>query len=75
MLEKQYVSTRSALSAMKGLSPAKLKRIDAQLNRQNEKLLAEVDQCRANNVHPDTGDQLTSHDIEEMSWLSSDAIF
>ncbi len=45
VLEKQYVSTRSALSGMKGLSPAKLKRIDAQLDRQNEELLAELDQC------------------------------
>jgi hypothetical protein len=75
VLEKQYVSTRSALSGMKELSPAKLKHIDAQLNRQNEELLAELDQCRADNVHPDTGEQLTSHDIEEMPWLSPDAIF
>jgi len=37
MLKKQYVSTRSALSEMKELSPAKLKHINAQLNRQNEK--------------------------------------
>jgi len=45
MLEKQYVSIRSALSEMKELSSVKLKCIDAQLNRQNEKLLAELDQC------------------------------
>lgn len=67
MLKKQYVSIRSALSEMKELSSVKLKHINAQLNRQNEKLFAELDQCRANNVHPNIEEQLTSHDIEEMS--------
>ncbi len=47
---------------MKGLSPAKLKRIDAQLDRQDEQLLAEVDECRERKEHPDTGEQLTSAD-------------
>lgn len=75
MLKKQYVSIRSALSEMKELSSVKLKHINAQLNRQNEKLFAELDQCRANNVHPNIEEQLTSHDIEEMSWLSSNVIF
>lgn len=75
VLEQDYVSTRSALSGMKGLSPAKLKRIDAQLDRQNEQLLVELDQCRENNEHPDTGEQLTEDDIEKMPWLSPDAIF
>lgn len=75
VLEKQYVSTRSALSGMKELSPAKLKHINAQLNRQNEELFAQLDQCRADKVHPETGEQLTSHDIEEMPWLSPDVIF
>ncbi|KAL9127047.1 MAG: hypothetical protein Q9217_004011 [Psora testacea] len=72
--EEEYVSTRSALSGMKGLSPAKLQRIDAQLDRQNEQLLAELDQCREDNEHPDTGKQLTSADIDEMPWLSPDAM-
>lgn len=71
---EEYVSTRSTLSGKKGLSPAKLQRIDAQLDRQNEQLLAELDQCREKNEHPDTGEQLTSADIEEMPWLSPDAI-
>ncbi len=75
MLKKQYVSIRSALSEMKELSSVKLKHINAQLNRQNEKLFAELDQCRANNVHSNIKEQLTSHDIEEMSWLSSNVIF
>ena len=74
VLNTGYVSTRSALSGMKGLSPAKLKRIDAQLDRQNEQLLAELDQCREKNEHPDTGEQLTDDDIEKMPWLSPDAI-
>ncbi len=69
-----YQSTRSALSGMKGLSPAKLRRIDAQLDVQNEQLLAELDQCRENNEHPDTGEQLTNADIKKMPWLSPDVI-
>ena len=72
--EKEFVSTRSALSGMKGLSPSKLSRIDAQLDHQNEQLLAELDHCREKREHPDTGEQLTSRDIEEMPWLSPDAI-
>ena len=71
---EDYISTRSALSGMKGLSPAKLRRIDAQLDRQNEQLLAELDQYREKNEHPDTGEQLASADIERMPWLSLDAI-
>ncbi len=49
---------------MKGLSPAKLKRIDAQLDRQNEQLLAEVNECRERKEHPDTGEQLTIYTCE-----------
>ncbi len=74
VLGTDYVSIRSTLSEMKELSPAKLKRIDAQLNRQNEQLLAELDQCREKNEHPDTEEQLTDDDIVKMSWLSPDAI-
>jgi len=69
-----YQSTRSALSGMKGLSPAILRRIDAQLDVQNEQLLAELDQCQENNEHPDTGEQLTNADIKKMPWLSPDVI-
>ncbi len=69
-----YQSTRSALSGMKGLSPAKLRRIDAQLDVQNEQLLAELDRYRENNEHPDTGEQLTNADIKKMPWLSPDVI-
>ena len=71
---EEYVSTRSALSGMKGLSPAFLSRIDATLDRQNKQLLDELDECREKNQHPDTGKQLTQSDIEEMPWLSPDTI-
>ncbi len=74
VLEENYVSTRSALSGMKGLSPAKLRRVDAQLDIQNEQLLAELDQCRENNEHPDTGEQLTKADIKKMPWLLADVM-
>jgi len=74
VLDEEYISTRTALSGIKGLSPAKLKRIDAQLDVQNEQLLAELDQCREKNEHPDTGEQLTKADIEEMPWLSPEVI-
>lgn len=73
-LGEHYQSTRSALSGMKGLSPAKLRRIDAQLDVQSEQLLAELDQCRENNEHPDTGEQLTEADIKKMPWLAPDVI-
>ena len=71
---QNYVSIRSALSGMKGLSAVKLKRIDVQLDHQNEQLLTELDNCREHNEHPDTDEQLTKADIEEMPWLSPDTI-
>jgi len=74
VLRTDYVSIRSMLSEMKELSSVKLKRIDAQLNRQNEQLLAKLDQCREKNEHSNIGKQLTNDDIERMSWLSSNAI-
>jgi hypothetical protein len=43
VLGTDYISTRSTLSRMKELSPAKLKRINAQLDHQNEQLLAKLD--------------------------------
>jgi len=67
VLRTNYISTRSTLFGMKGLSFVKLKRIDAQLNRQNEQLLAELDQCREKNEHSNIGKQLTDDDIERMS--------
>ncbi len=70
---ESYLSTRTALSGMKGVSPAKLKRIDAALDRQTEMLLEELDQCRENNEHPDTGEKLTNDDIKDMPWLASEA--
>lgn len=42
VLETNYVSTRLTLSRIKEFSFAKLKRIDAQLNRQNKQLLAKL---------------------------------
>ena len=63
--QEDYISTRSALSGMKGLNPTKLKRIDVQLDHQNEQLLMELDNCREQNEHPDTGEQLTKADIED----------
>jgi len=42
VLEQDYVNTRSTLSEIKSLNLAKLKRIDAQLNRQNEQLLVKL---------------------------------
>ena len=72
--DEDYISTRSTLSGMKELSPTKLKRIDVQLNHQNEQLLTELDNCREQNEHPDTEEQLTKADIEEMPWLSPDTI-
>lgn len=36
-------------------------------------MLAELDYCREKREHPDTGEKLTSSDIEEMPWLSPDA--
>ncbi len=75
VLNTDYISIRSTLSEMKELSSVKLKRIDAQLNRQNEQLLAELDQCREKNEHSDIEKQLTNDDIEKMPWLSPDAIF
>ena len=69
-----YVSTKSALLEKRGMSPAKLQRINASLDRQSKKLLAKLDRYRKNEKHPDTGEPLTSTDIEEMPWLSSDAI-
>ena len=42
---------------------------------QNEQLLAELNHCRKNNEHPDIEEQLISAEIEEMLWLSPDAIF
>ncbi len=66
VLNTDYISIRSTLSGMKGLSSVKLKRIDAQLNRQNEQLLAKLDQCREKNEHSDIGEQLTNDDIEKM---------
>lgn len=71
---EDYLSIRSALSRMNELSPAKLKRIDAVLNRQIEMLLKELNQCRENNEHPDTGEKLTDDDIKEMPWLAFEAI-
>ena len=72
--DKNYLSTRSALLSIKGMSRTKLDKIDTKLTRQNEELLAELDNCRENNEHPDTGEKLTSKDIEDMPWLSPDAI-
>jgi hypothetical protein len=69
---KSYITARSTLSGMKGLSPAKLQRIDAEWDRQNAQLLIELDQCRERNEHPDTELQLTNADIEQMPWLSLD---
>lgn len=66
----KFVSPRSKLAGMKGMSPVKLNRLDAQLDSQNEQLRAELDACRENNEHPDTGEQLTNSDIQEMPWLS-----
>ncbi len=42
VLEINYVSTRLTLSRIKEFSFTKLKRIDAQLNRQNKQLLAKL---------------------------------
>ena len=65
-----YIASRSTLSKMKGLSPSKLKRIDGLLDEQNAQLRYELDLCREKNEHPDTGEQLTDADIEQMPWLS-----
>jgi len=54
-------------SEMKELSSVKLKRIDAQLNHQNEQLLAKLDQCREKNEHSNIEKQLTNDDIKKMS--------
>ena len=45
VLEEEYISTRTAIFGTKGLTPAKIKRICAQLDDQNEQLLAELDEC------------------------------
>jgi len=74
VLNTDYVSIRLMLSEMKELSSVKLKCIDAQLDCQNEQLLAELDQCREKNEHSNIEKQLTNDDIEKMSWLSSNAI-
>lgn len=71
---REYVCTRTALSGVKKLSPSLLRRDDAKLDTQNEQLLAELDECRKNNEHPDTGEQLTKAELEEMPWLSPDTI-
>jgi len=55
------------LSEMKELSSVKLKRINAQLNRQNEQLLAKLDQCHKKNEHLNIEEQLMNDDIEKMS--------
>ena len=65
-----YIASRSTLSKLKGLSPSKLQRIDALLDSQNAQLRYELDLCREKNEHPDTGEQLTDADIEQMPWLS-----
>jgi len=67
VLRTDYVSIRSTFSEMKELSSVKLKCIDAQLNRQNEQLLAKLDQCRKKNEHSNIEKQLTNDDIERMS--------
>jgi len=67
VLNTDYVSIRLMLFEMKELSSVKLKRIDAQLDRQNEQLLAELDQCREKNEHLNIEKQLTNDDIEKMS--------
>lgn len=65
---QEYVTARSTLSKMQGA--ARLRRIDEQLDTQYLQLRDELDQCRENNEHPDTGKPLTSADIELMPWLS-----
>ncbi len=70
---ESYLSIRTALSEMKRVSPAKLKRIDAALNRQTEMLLEELNQCRENNEHPDIEEKLTDDDIKDMPWLAFEA--
>ena len=68
--DDDYIASRSTLSKMKGLSPSKLKRIDGLLDEQNAQLRYEFNLCREKNEHPDTGEQLTDADIEQMPWLS-----
>ena len=75
VLKTDYINIRLMLSEIKELSSVKLKRIDAQLNRQNEQLLAKLDQCREKNEHSNIEKQLTNDNIENMSWLLSNAIF
>jgi len=67
VLRTDYISIRLMLSEMKKLSSVKLKRIDAQLNHQNEQLLAKLDQCREKNKHLNIKEQLTNDDIKRMS--------
>jgi len=67
VLNTDYISIRLTLSEMKELSSVKLKCIDAQLNRQNEQLLAKLDQYREKNEHSNIEKQLTNDDIEKMS--------
>lgn len=62
------------MSRIKGLNAAKLQPIDAELDRQSKQVIADLDEYREKNEHPDTGEQLTKADIEEMPWLSSNAI-
>jgi len=67
VLEQDYVSTRSTLFEMKNLNLVELKRINAQLNRQNKQLLVKLNQCRKNNEHSNIKKQLTKDNIEKMS--------
>lgn len=72
--KKNYFITRSKFCGMSGLSPVKVKRFDATLDSQNGHLFEELDECRANNEHFDTREQLTSENIENMPWFSLDTI-
>ncbi len=67
VLNTNYISIKSMFSEMKELSFVKLKCIDAQLNCQNEQLLAKLDQCREKNEHLNIEEQLTNDDIKKMS--------
>ncbi|MCJ1278324.1 hypothetical protein MMC21_006139 [Puttea exsequens] len=67
-----YTIPRSVLVGLKGLSETKLRAIDEQVDQQGDELRRELDLMKEDNKHPDTGKALTSADIEDMPWLSSD---
>ena len=71
---KLYGFSKTGLETKGRIGAAKLKHIDKDLDQQLKQTRIMLNDCRVNNLHPDTDTELTKEEGDKMPWLSSDAV-